>query len=670
MFKRSVNLGILLIVILSFALSNSVFAFEKFEEANHYPDYSCEFAGREKCEGFNRKLFNFNLKLNKCIIRPVNIVWASMMPKCAIDKLQNAYLNMNYPIRLVSCLLQKDFKTAKTETVRFAVNTTVGGAGLFDPAKNKLKIEPRDEDMAQVLAHYKVKQGPYLVLPIVRGNIRDLVGQLLNWPLRPLSYIPIAGGIANAVLCLNNATYSQPIIKKVDETYADPYEIARLYDGVSRYIKNENLDRDEVLKEKTVSQNIMPVCNTSCATILKPDMELQNYNPQSPMIDSLRTSLFRELDAKKSAWADLSVWNKSFTKQIKLGSVEVEPKHPKYNYRYILQKNKTSPLAILYPSIGEGIRSDHSDIFAKILYVKGYSVVIMGSAFQWEFVKSMPEGYKPGLPAQDAKYLRLVSAKILDSLEKQKKYQFTDKIVVGTSYGAMTALFTGAQEQKEDTLGISKYVVMNPPIELFYALKKLDKDCEDWKCDTSDLKMRTAVAAQKVVKATQQICKETPEQIEQKESEYLPFTDAEAKMIIGFIMKQKLSDVVFTVENQCRGKKCALYDSINKMSYEKYCDKYMYVNHEQPLEQFEYEASLHAIGDFLKDSDKYKIYHTQDDFFTNHEQLAWLKQQSGNKTVIFNNGSHLGFLYRKEFLNEFLKDINLEKPTLTVDKHL
>lgn len=669
MFKRGIC-KVVLVIFLSFALSNSVFAFENFEEGNHYPDYSCEFAGKEKCERFNRKLFNFNLKLNRCIIRPVNIVWASMVPKCAIDKFQNAYTNINYPIRLVSCLLQKDFKTAKSETARFAVNTTIGGAGLFDPAKNKLKIEPRDEDMAQVLAHYNIKKGPYLVLPIVRGNVRDLVGQLLNCPLRPLSYIPIAGGIANAVLCLNNATYSQPIIKKVDESYADPYEIARLYDGVSRYIKNENLDRDEVLREKIVAQNIVPVCNTSCAAIVKSDIELKNYNPQSPLIDSLRTSLFRELDPKKSAWADLSVWNNSFNKQIKLGSVKIEPNRPEYKYRYILQKNKTSPVAIIYPSIGEGIRSDHSDVFAKILYLKGYSVVIEGSPFHWEFVKSMPDGYKPGLPAQDAKYLRLVSAKILDNVELKKKHKFTNRIIVGTSYGAMTALFTGAQEESEDTLNISKYVVVNPPIELFYSLKKLDKDCEDWKCDDSDLKMRTAVAAQKVVKATQKICKDTPEQIEQKESEYLPFTDAEAKMIIGFIMKQKLSDVVFTLEHGCRGKKCELYDSINKMSYEEYSKKYMFADTGKSPEQFTYDVSLRSIGDFLKDSDKYKIYHTQDDFFTNQEQLAWLKQQSGDRTVIFNNGSHLGFLYRKEFLNEFIKDISLEKPTLTVDKHL
>lgn len=642
-------------ILLIFYSNNISFSAEDIESGNKFPDFAYEFTGKDKCERFNRKLFIFNLKLNNYILRPVNIVWASIMPKYGMDRLQNAYNNINFPVRLVSCALQKDFKGSRQEALRFLTNTTIGVAGLYDPAKNKFKIEPREEDMGQVLAHYKTKQGPYLVLPIVKGNIRDLIGQLLDYPLKPLSYIPIAGGIATAVFNVNNTTYSQPLVKKIDETYADPYEIAREVDGISKYIKNENLDRDEVLRAKTASQNIIKIRN-AYTPILKSDIELKDYNPQSPVIDSMRTSLFNYPEPHKSAWSELSVWNRTFEKKIKTSSINLDPKHPNYKYRYILQNKKNSPVAIIYPSIGEGIKSDHSNILAKILYDEGYSVIIQGSAFQWEFVKSLPDDYKPGFPYQDANYLRIATSKILHSLEQKKSYTFDKRIIVGSSLGALTGLFATAQDEKENLIGISKCIAINPPVKLLFALEQIDKISQEWKNDPSDIKMRTAITAEKVVQTYKQI---TDEKIKDKPNT-LPFTDDEAKLIVGFIMKQKLSDVVFAIEKGSRGKKSNIYEVTNKMNFNDYGEKYIFHSQNKPMSQIDYESSLYYIANFLGTSQNYKIYHTLDDFFTSPEQLAWLKDQTREKTVLFSNGSHLGFLYRKEFLDEFKKDTSLK----------
>jgi len=555
MIKKRVCLIFVAAFFLNFYLNDASFAIDNIILKNRYPDYAYEFCGKDTCEKFNRKLFIFNLKLNKYLIRPVNTVWASVVPKYGMDRLQNAYNNINFPVRVMGCLLQKDFKASKQETMRFLTNTTIGVGGFYDPAKNWFKIEPRQEDMEQVLAHYKVKQGPYLVLPIVRGNVRDLIGQLLDYPLRPCSYIPIGGGIATAVFSINNTTYMQPIIKKIDESYADPYQIAKQIDGITKYIKNENLDRKDIFKEKTSSQNIIKINNAVYNFGLTPDIMLNDYNPQSPFIDSMRTVMFESQNPNKSIWSDISVWNRNFNKKIKTSSVNIDSTRPNYKYRYILQKTKTSPLAILYPSIGEGINSDHSNVLAEILYNEGYSVIIQGSAFQWEFVKSMPKEYRPGLPSQDAKYLTIVSSKIINSLESKKAHKFDKKIIIGTSFGALTALFVAAQEDNINTLDVSNYISINPPIELFFALKQLDKHCEDWKNDPNDIKLRAAITAEKVVQTVQKISDKKSKNLTKNKCESFPFTDDEAKLIIGFIMKQKLSDLVFAIENGSRSKK-------------------------------------------------------------------------------------------------------------------
>lgn len=653
MLKNRVFLLIFAVLVLNFISPNLSFALDTPEKPDVYPDFAYQFSGKDTCEKFNRKLFVFNLKLNKHVLRPINIVWASLVPKYGMDRLQNAYANMNYPVRLMGCLLQKDFRASKQETVRFLTNTTLGVGGLYDVASTKFKIEPRQEDIEQVLAHYRIKSGPYLVLPVVRGNVRDLCGKLLACPLRPTFYVGPFGAAANALFAVNNSTYSQPMVKKIDDSYADPYELARQVDGISMYLKISNLDRPEVFKEKASSQSFINIRKLSEIQSVNPDVTLENFNTQGSLVDSMRTAFFDNQKIDGSIWSDMSLWNRTFGKKIKISSVKINQGKPNYKYRYILQKDKNSPLAILYPSIGEGITADKSVVLAKLLYDEGYSVLIQGSAFQWEFIKSMPEGFKPGLPAEDAKYLRLVSAKIINNLEEKSKYKFGRKILVGCSYGALTGLFTAAQEESDNTLNISKFIAINPPVELFFSMEELDKYSQEWKNDASDIKMRTALAAEKIMLVANQISKKNLAEM----PESMPFNDDEAKLVIGFIMKQKLYDVVFAVENYSRGKKNTLDESINKMKFQDYAEKYLFTDLNKSPEQIGFETSLYSISNFLDKSDKYKIYHTVDDYFVNQSQLNWLKKHSKEKTLLFSNGSHLGCMYRKEFIDDFKKEI-------------
>lgn len=660
---------------LGFYSSNISFAIEDVPQPliNKYPDYACELTGQDKHEKFNRKLFVFNLKLNKYVLRPINTIWGSIMPQCAMDKLQNAYNNINFPVRVVSCAIQKDFKSSKTEFVRFLTNTTIGVGGFFDPAASIFKIEPRNEDMEQALGYKKVKPGYYWVLPVVQGNVRDLVGQLLDIPLRPTSYIPFA----TSAFFINSTTSSQAGIKRLDEANADPYEVARQLKGIDMYMKIANLDRKEVLKEKETELNTININNTSenidlhkhSSTKLKADINLDNYNPQGALIDSMRSALFDNEKVDSSIWSETSLWNRTFKKRLKISSVNIDKTRPNYKYRYILQKDKTAPLAIIYPAFGEGILGDKAVREAKILYDEGYSVVIQGSAFHWEFVRSMPENYKPGIPYEDAKKLRIVSSKIINDLQIKKKCTPSKKILVGNSFGALTVLFVAAQEENgtslgENTLNISNYFSINPPIDTFFALQQLDKHSQDWKNNPADIKLRTAVTAQKVL----EVSKNKDYKNAKYDSVSLPFNNDEAKLVIGYVMKQKLYDVVFTIENCSRSKKNELYESINNMSFDDYAQKYLKKNiTDKSLEQLSYDSSLYSLADFLQTNKKYKIYHSIDDYYVNQEQLIWLKNQSQNKTLLFSNGSHLGFLYRKEFLDEFKKDIMLQN-TLPFNK--
>ena len=680
------------------------FAEEKITlQTSKYPDFALEYLGPDKFEGFNRKMFSFNQKLNKYAIRPVHILWASIMPQYGMDRIKSATKNIEYPIRLMSTLIQRDFKASGTETLRFLANTTIGLGGLYDPATSLFKIPAADENMDQALAKCKIKSGPYIVVPVLTGTTpRGLVGRGLDTALNPSSYIatPVLAAV-KAGLLVNKTSYMQPLFKMVESNYADPYDIARKLYGIQNYIQCENLDRKDVLeatgkildkeedelvldeieladaeliiknngKEKSIQEElsiseiaqageeiddiILKTYNNKNSKLLA-DKILFDYKPQCPVVDSMRTVLFDLPEINDSIWNELSVWNRCFCKKIKTSSVNIHPERDDYKFKFILQKEKNSPLAIIYPSIGEGVSSHHSVVLAKLFYDEGYSVVIQGSNFQWEFVKSMPDGYRPGIPSNDADYLKTVTGKIITKLQDKYDCEFPEKTVIGTSFGAIATLFLADKEYKNPTLGITKYISVNPPVELMYAMKQIDKNTAEWNKNPENLKERTAVTAAKILQITQ------AKDFSEEDIGTMPFSEDEGKLITGFIMHQKLSDVVFTIENASKTKKTAIYDTLNNITYEDYAKKYLLNDMYANIEDLDFVTSLYSIADYLKNSDNYKIYHTLDDYLVNHKQLKDLKQISKDKLVLFDHGAHLGFLYRDEFLTELKKDI--QKP--------
>lgn len=639
---------ILFITLILLTLTGSAGAEELTKQQSKYPDYGYMYLGPDKFEKLNRKMFAFNLGLNKYAVRPVHILWSSILPEYGIERIHSAYKNIEYPKRLVSSLIQKDFKTSGHETVRFLTNSTLGLGGMFDPAKRFFHIEPTTEDMEQALTKCKCCCGPFVVLPGLAGaTTRGMAGRVLDMSLNPTTYVgtPVLA-MVKAGLTVNRTSYMQPLIQMIESTYADPYEIARKMYGLDSYIKSENFDRKHVFEEGFKNSEVTQ------APTMEADLVLPDYNPQCPVVDSMRTALFDLPDVDSSIWNELSIWNRCFSKKIKTSSVAVTPDKEDYRFRYIMQKDKNAPLAIIYPSIGEGIQSHHSVIMAKLFYDAGYSVVIQGSHFQWEYVKSMPDDYRPGLPAKDAEYLKGVTAKIVDKLQTKYNCEFKEKTILGTSLGAMMTLFVGSSEFRQDTLGVTKYIAICPPIELTYALEQVDKNGEEWFKNPNDLKNRVAQTASKVVQLSNM-------QDEQKDFKIgtLPFTEEEGKLITGFVMHQKLSDLIFTLEKTPKNKVTGIYDTLNNMNYHDYMEKYFIGSQYRNVDDLKYDTSLFALSPFLKNSSNYKIYHSVDDYLVDEMQLKNLKAVSGSKTVLLSNGAHLGFMYTPEFIGDLQKEI-------------
>ena len=136
---------------------------------------------------FNRAMFTFNDKLYYWLLKPVSRGYGFVVPKRARISVRNFFVNLDMPVRAVNCLVQGRTKGFGIELARFVVNTTVGIAGLFNPASSLCKLEPQEADFDQTLGVYGMKDIFYLNWPIfgassVRGTL-GLIGDIFTSPI-------------------------------------------------------------------------------------------------------------------------------------------------------------------------------------------------------------------------------------------------------------------------------------------------------------------------------------------------------------------------------------------------------------------------------------------------------------------------------------------------------
>jgi len=158
-------------------------------------------------EGVSRAMFKLNHGLDKVIFEPVAKGYRAL-PTPVRNATGNFTGNLRSLLTLSNNILQGDFRKAGDTAGRFAINTTVGILGIFDPA-TKLGFEDHGkEDFGQTLGSWGTGTGCYFVLPILGPTTtRDAVGLIGNVFLDPVYQITHNTEIRNGVV--GNGNYSE-----------------------------------------------------------------------------------------------------------------------------------------------------------------------------------------------------------------------------------------------------------------------------------------------------------------------------------------------------------------------------------------------------------------------------------------------------------------------------
>lgn len=140
-------------------------------------------------EAVNRHVHAFNRGIDKALLRPAASAYGSVVPEPVERGVQNFASNLDAPGDVINDLLQANPADAAGNSLRFVINSTVGIAGLFDPA-TAIGLPGSATDFGETLHVWGAKEGRYVEVPFMGpSTTRDFSGNLVDLLLNPLRLV-------------------------------------------------------------------------------------------------------------------------------------------------------------------------------------------------------------------------------------------------------------------------------------------------------------------------------------------------------------------------------------------------------------------------------------------------------------------------------------------------
>lgn len=659
--------------------------------------------GEDPIEGFNRAMFSCTDFIMNYFVDPVGRVYTSILPRPAIEKFNNLCVNLEFPARAFSCLFRAEWEGAGDETARFFINTTLGIAGLFDPAADWFDLYSTESDFGQTFAAWGIGPGCTLILPLMSTlNVRDTVASIFDMAFDIKTYIPYAG----YATALNRMVIAHRAYTKVVEGSGDPYksyrELALLRRELQRKmyfyhaqnqaaaarkvkeeaeeaVKNaeESGDAERLDEAKKALAALLPPLPDR-RTTPKPEgmtgnwISIPGYDGQSPLLDTLRVGMFQAQNNDDPWFFRLSFFNSDFTKQCSDRKIYFAEDLPALRYGFWKAPEKEAKeedeekesvpepqkLAILLPGIGGNYFGMTTTAIAELLHRHGFAVAALDSTFTWQFMQSTGARRLPGYLPDDAVSLRRAIRLVLDELTAAEKIRDPEVVLLGYSFGALHTLKIAELEAQENTLGIRRYLAINPPVDLDYAMTQADslsRTGAEWgEAEAverlSDTGGRVMATMMKSFPVYDPDAEPVPGM-----SYRAPLDETEAAYLAGLYFRISIRGLLFHAHREWGltldtpyswGDRNKLYCEIDKVSFREYAERFLVPEHpDNTLAELFGNSGLRSFEAELRRNPSIRVIHNYDDFLLSPEDRLWLDRTLGSRITWFDRGAHLGNLY-------------------------
>ena len=329
----------------------------------------------------------------------------------------------------------------------------------------------------------------------------------------------------------------------------------------------------------------------------------------------------------------------------------------------LYRQNRSAPLLFLLSGIGSNSYFGVATYLARLFYQAGFHVVILPSPMNWNFALSASRTAAPGFAPADARDLYDVMQKTLPVLKSRYNVTITGINFLGVSLGGLEGAYLSVLDGEERKLGIEKYLLINPPVNLSYALKKLD----EWHALGAKFGRERAqglvAKAIGIVESFSRDSRDDPRVYNEVAKKFAAFTTAEIQFLIAEEVQSLLPELVYVtrvindpdVRRTAKDHMRQYLESAKDLTFLDYNERLavslwriQFADPEADLDTFIERGSLTRILDQLRSNSKVVVMHNADDVFTDRQSIAELKAALGDQLILYPYGGHLGNLWYPE----------------------
>jgi len=329
----------------------------------------------------------------------------------------------------------------------------------------------------------------------------------------------------------------------------------------------------------------------------------------------------------------------------------------------LYRQNRPAPLLFILAGLGSNPYFGVAPYLASLFYKEGSHVVILPSPMSWNFALSANRRGAPGYAPEDARDLYAVMQKTLTILRDRHDVKTTAINFMAVSLGGLEGAYLSVIDADEGKIGIDKFLLVNPPVDLAYAVKKIDQ----WNGLAGKFgraKSQQIVAkAVAIVESFADVRRDNPAVFDRLAKKFAGFTTEELQFLIAGNLQSQLPELVYVTQvmhdqkvlSALKHDKRKRLEEAKGFTFTDYNEKIAVPlwqkqagNSDADLEKFIQGGSLARIVARLRGNPKVQIMHNADDFMAERESIEALKDALGDQVMLYPYGGHLGNLWYPE----------------------
>lgn len=335
----------------------------------------------------------------------------------------------------------------------------------------------------------------------------------------------------------------------------------------------------------------------------------------------------------------------------------------------LYRQDGPAPLMFVIAGVGSNPYFGVGPYLASLFSAAGFHVVILPSPMSWNFALAASRSGAPGYVPEDARDLYEAMQKSLSLLKDRYGIEATEINFIGASLGALEGAYLSVIDAAERKIGIAKYLLINPPVDLAYAIKKLDQWDDLQKKFGPEKSDELIGQGMTIIDSFSHAKLDNPAVFDRLAKKLAGFKTEELQFLAAVTLQIQLPDLIYVtqaIHNQGvltapREAKRKRLQEAKRLTLSNYNEKIglplwrrQIGEPEVDLESLIERSALTRILDQLRNP-KVHVMHNADDFLTEKKSIEELKATLGDQVTVYPHGGHLGNLWYRQNKQDVLE---------------